>query len=164
MPRIVTHKPLVNFHRGIAVAHKGINGFYRFNWNEINGQFRSGIGTPALLLESHSSELESLTKGKTNFNNRSVSFLLLDFAGKVNDFDGEDDVLDNTENIILDILAYLKKLSEDKDSWLYGLYDPNNVSYEKVGPIFDNMFGWNVIYTLKNHEKMCYDPERWDWA
>jgi len=161
--RQVTHKPIVAFHQEIATAHKEINGFYRFNWNEITGQFRSGIQTPALLLESHSASLNTNSNNTSTFNGRNISFMLLDFTGKADSYTKQEEVLDKLENVALDIGAYLKKLNGDKTSWLYGKFDPNNFSYEKVGPIFDNMYGWNVLYTLKNHEPLCFEPEKWEF-
>jgi len=159
--RAVTHKPIVEFHQGIATAHKEINGFYRFNWNEITGQFRSGIQTPAMLLESHSAALNANSNNTATFNGRNISFLLLDFTGKADSYSKQEEVLDKLENVVLDIAAYLKKLNGDRNSWLFGKFDPNNFSYEKVGPIFDNMYGWNVLYTLKNHEPLCFEPDKW---
>lgn len=161
MERHVTHRKIVGFHKEIYRRHVDINGFYRFNWNEIEGQFRSGIGTPALLLESTSSDFSTTPNKVTTFNNRSISFLILDFAGKTNDFDKQEAVLDATEGIALDIAAYLKTKSETEGEWLYGLYEASSLKIQKVGPIFDNMFGWNVLYTLKNKEPMRLNPEKW---
>lgn len=161
--RTHTHKNIVDFHHEIQIAHKELNGFYRFNWNEIQGQFRKGILTPALLLESHSSGLETNSNNTTTFNGKSISFLLLDFAGKADDYNQQEDVLDKLENVALDIATYLKKLNGDKTSWLFGKFDPSNYRYEKVGPIFDNMYGWNILYTLKNHEPLCFDPDKWEF-
>lgn len=160
----ITHANFVQLHRIIATAHKRINGFYRFNWNEINGKFRAGIGTPALLLESHSNDLSENANRVTTFSNRSISFLLLDFAGKADNYDKQEQVLDATENIALDIVSYLKKQSNDPDFKLfYGMFQADTVKIEKVGPIFDNMYGWNVTYTIKNHENMCFDPDKWEF-
>ena len=161
MPR-KTHNQVVGFHQQIATAHVDINGFYRFNMNEIMGQFRSGINTPALLLESHSSELESQTKMVSNFNSRKISFLLLDFAGKQGDFDKQNQVLDALENIALDIVSYLVTQNKTNGSWLFGMFDINTVQIEKVGPVFDNMYGWNVLYSLKCQEPMIFNPEKWN--
>lgn len=162
MERKVTHKKIVDFHQEIVAKYKGLKGFYRFNWNEIEGQFRSGVQTPALLLESTSSDFTRTENKVGSFNNRRVSFLILDFAGKVNDFDKQEEVLNTNEGIALDIAAYIKTQSDKPNHWLYGLYDVSSLSIEKVGPIFDNMFGWNVLYTLKNKESMMVDPDKWE--
>ena len=160
--REITHKPIVEFHKEIVQKNKVLQGFYRFNWNEINGKFRSGIPTPALLLESHSAALNTNGNNTTTFNGRSISFLLLDFTGKADDYDKQELVLDAMENVAIDICSYLKKLNNDRTSWLFGKFDPNTVSYEKVGPIFDNMYGWQVMYLLKNHEDLTFDPDKWE--
>lgn len=163
MTRTISHQSVVAFHKHIADSYIGINGFYRFNWNEINGNFREGVGMPTLLLESHSSELESISAQKSTFNSRRISFMLLDFAGVQNDFDKQEEVLDNLENIGLDIISYCQMLNKKPDSWLYGKFDVNSVTMEKVGPIFDNMYGWNILYTLKNFECMKFDAQKWNF-
>ncbi|PIF32984.1 hypothetical protein CLU81_3554 [Flavobacterium sp. 9] len=160
--RDITHKPIVEFHKEITISNKVLQGFYRFNWNEINGSFRSGVQTPALLLESHSAALNTNANNTTTFNGRSISFLLLDFTGKADNYDRQEEVLDLLENVAIDICSYLKKLNGDRNSWLFGKFDPNTFNYEKVGPIFDNMYGWNVMYLLKNHEDLTYDPDKWN--
>ena len=161
MGRKVSHKKIVQFHKEIQRRNKALNGFYRFNWVEIEGQFRSGIGTPALLLESHSTDLSSNSNKVTTFNNRRISFLIIDFTGVTDDYEKQEDVLDETEDIALDIVSYLKYESKRADSFLYNLFDVDTVRIEKVGPIFDNMYGWNILYTLKNHEPMCFEREKW---
>jgi len=161
--RTTTHTNIVAFHQAIQEAHKQLLGFYRFNWNEINGQFRSGIQTPALLLESHSAQLNANSNNTTTFNDRNISFLLLDFTGKPENYSKQEEVLDTLENIGLDIATYLKQQNGVRTSFLFGKFDPTTFRMEKVGPIFDNMYGWNILYTLKNHEPLCYEPAKWEW-
>lgn len=156
-----THSKIVAFHEAIATAHNDINGFYRFNWSEISGKFRSGIQTPALLLESHSLGLEENANKTTTFANRAVSFLILDFTGKADNYNRQQEVLDITENIALDIAAYLKLLNKDKTSSFYGMIDLNSIELEPITGIFDNMFGWHFKYTLKHNEPMCFDATKW---
>ena len=163
MTRIATHSKIVEFHKAIATAHKGINDFYRFNIVELQGKLRSGIQTPVLMLESHSLGLRKSPNKVSTFADRNISFLLLEFGGKVDNYDKQEEVLDELENVALDIIAFLEKCRNDKDHWLFGMIDLETVRVEKVGPIMDNMFGWNVIYTLKNHEPMCYDATKWEW-
>lgn len=158
-----THSKIVEFHKNLATAHTGIKGFYRFNMNEIMGSFRAGVQVPALLLESHSSDLESQTNMVSNFNARKINFLLLDFTGKADNFNKQDEVLDKLENIALDIISYLVKQNKNPKHFLFGMFDINTVQIEKVGPLFDNMYGWNVLYTLKDHEPMTYDDTKWDF-
>lgn len=162
MERKIDPDKLLQVHETIVAKHKQINGFYRFNLNEIEGQFRKGIKTPALLLLSHSSALSANSNKTANFNTHNVSLLILDFAGKPNSFDKEDAVLNETYYLALDIISYLKKEHANEDSFLYSLFEIDSVRIEKVGPIFDNMFGWNLLYDLKNKEPFCFEPDKWE--
>lgn len=161
--RTTTHSSIIDFHKKIAIAHKQLNGFYRFNFQEITGSFRAGIQTPALLIESHSIKLDENQNKTTSFADRAISFLILDFTGKADSYDRQNEVLDATEQIALDIVAYFKKLYNERDKLFQNL-DLTSIAIEKVGPIFDNMYGWNVTYTLKNQEPMIYETDKWVWV
>ncbi|WP_417365574.1 hypothetical protein [Flavobacterium beibuense] len=158
--RNVTHKTIMSLHEDIAEQHKDIKGFFRLNWNEILNSMRSGVEAPVLAIESYSSELSG--NKISNFNYRAISFMILDYAGKPDDYALQEEVLDKLEGVGLDISSYLTKLSKDRSHWLYGLYDINSFKMEKVGPVFDNMFGWNILYTIKSHEPMCFDETKWE--
>lgn len=162
MERKIDPAKLLAFHQEIATKHKSINGFYRFNLNEIEGQFRSGIQTPALLMMSQSNVLSSNTNKTVNFNTNSMSILILDFGGVPNDYDKENLVLNDTYYLAMDVVSYLVKQNKNSNSFLHMLFDVDSVRIEKVGPIFDNMFGWNVMYDLKNHEPFCFDEDKWE--
>jgi hypothetical protein len=156
----VAHSKIVKLHKDIADQHVDINGFFRFNVNELLGSLRSGIQTPVLAIEAASSELESPSK-QSVFNSRAVSFIIIDFAGKPDSYDKQDEVLDKLETIVLEIGDYLATKNEDRSHWLYGLFEIDSFRYEKVGPLFDNMYGWNVLYTIKNQTTKKMDPAKW---
>jgi hypothetical protein len=161
MPRIVSHATIVAYHNRIATAHKLINSFYRFNFSEINNAFRSGVVYPALLLESHDSDVRPNQNQTATFNERTISFMLLDHA-PWDDYTMQEEVLDNLENIALDICSLLDRDRKDRTHWLWGKFD-GQLKMEKVGPIFDNLYGWNIVYSIKNQEPMCFAPEKWDF-
>lgn len=161
--RELTHAKIVELHRAIANAHNSINGFYRFNWSEITGELRSGIQTPVLAMESHSLDFSQNSTKSANFGNRRISFLLLDFTGKADNYAKQEEVLENLENIAIDICAYLNQEAKDSNSLLWKKIDVSSIEIEKVGPIFDNMYGWNIKYAIKNHEPLCYEPTKWTW-
>lgn len=162
MERKIDPVKLLAFHQEIVTKHKNINGFYRFNLNEIEGQFRSGIETPALLMMSQSNALSSNTNKVANFNTHNMSILILDFAGAPNDFDKENEVLNETYYLAMDVVSYLVQQNKNPNSFLHMLFDVDTVRIEKVGPIFDNMFGWNLLYDLKNHEPFCFEVDKWN--
>lgn len=161
--RELTHAKLVALHEAIANAHNSINGFYRFNWSEITGELRSGIQAPVLAMESHSGDMFQNSTQSANFANRRISFMLLDFTGKADNYQRQEEVLEALENVVIDIAAYLNKEAKNSNSVLWKKIDVSSIEWEKVGPIFDNMYGWNVKYTIKNHEPLCYEPDKWTW-
>lgn len=156
---LITHQLIVNYFDKIHRLHKGINGFFRANFSEIEGSFRSGIGTPALVLESPDNDIDPNQNQVASFNTRTISFMVLDHATWDN-YDLQEAVLDKTEAVALDIASFINRDRKDVNHWLYGKYD-GVVKMQKVGPIFDSMFGWNVIMFIKNKQPMCFEPEKW---
>lgn len=164
MQSAVSHSVITQLHKNIAAWHKGINGFYRFNFAELAGQLRKGVHLPVLMLESYSSQLSRNSIQTTNWNDRDISFLLLDTTIKADNYDKQEEVLDRLEGVALDIVSLLEKFRKEKGHYLYGLFDTATVKIEKVGPLYDNLYGWNVIYTLKSQEPLCLNAENWDFT
>lgn len=162
--RTINFKNIEDFHKTIANAHVDIKDFYRFNLSELeNGITKTNAQFPMLMFEAPSSELYSETLMVSNFIKRNISFLIVDHAGERDDYDRQSQVLSETEGIALDIVSYLVKCYKTPGHWLAGKFDVNTVRVEKVGPLFDNMYGWNVLYDVTAQEKMCYVPEKWEF-
>lgn len=159
-----THTTITNMHSEIARAHKGLKGFYRFNMSELDNNFRSGVQTPVLLLESYSSYYTRNPNKTANFKNRDISFLLLDFTGSADNYDKQEEVLSALDEIADDICSLLDKYRKDKNHWMYGMFDSATYKVEKVGPLWDNMYGWNVMYSLDNHQPLCFEDSKWDFT
>lgn len=159
----ITHATITQLHKDIAAWHKGINGFYRFDMEELTNQFRGGVDTPVLMLESYSAQLSRNANKTTHWNARDISFLLLDFTGASDDYDKQEEVLSRLEGVALDIISLLEKYRKTPGHWLYGLFDVDSVKLEKFGPWFDNMYGWNILYTLKSNQPLCFEPDKWDF-
>jgi hypothetical protein len=162
--RTITNKTITAFIKSIATAHVDINGFHRFNMQEVNNALSDDIKLPALLLEAPSINLSSETKMVSNFNTRNISMLIMDHVQGTDNFEAEEDVLENCEGIALDINSYLVKCAKDTNHFLFGKFDINTVRIEKAGPIFDNMFGWNILFDIKAHEPMCFVSNKWDFS
>jgi hypothetical protein len=161
--RAITNKTITAFIKSIATAHVDIKDFYRFNIQEVNNALSHSIQLPALLLEAPSINLTSQTKMVSNFNVRNISFLILDYVDGTDNFESEEEVLENCEGLALDAISYLVKCAKDPSHFLFGKFDINTVRIEKVGPVFDNMFGWNVLFDIIAQEPMCYVPEKWNF-
>ena len=100
----------------------------------------------------------------SNFNKRNISFLIIDHAGKADDYAKQSDILTQTEGIALDVISYLVKCAKDPAHWLFGKFDINSCQIQKVGPLFDNYYGWNILYEITAQEKMCFVPEKWNFT
>ena len=158
----ISHTQVTELHRLLAQWHKHINGFYRFDMAELAGELRNGVKTPVLMLESYSSQIKTNPNKTTNFKDRDISFLLLDFAGKADDYDKHDEVLSRMEEIGDDIASMLDRLNKDKSHWLFMLFDAGTFRMEKVGPLMDGMYGWNILYTLSSRNPLCFEPDKWE--
>lgn len=158
--RTVDHNSIIEYFNNLATQHVDVKGFIRFDLDEARSQLRTGIALPALFLESHSSDLESQTSQVTTFNNRTVSFLILDRAGP-RDHDKINDIRTMAEAVILDIISRMKRDNKDRNHWLFQLFDVNSVVIDPGGPIFQDLYGYNVRLTIKNKEPMVYNPLKW---
>lgn len=160
MARLVRHGVIRDYFKQIATEHKLIKGFATFNLNQAREQLRSGLDTPILLLESASSELDG---GKTStFNIRTISFLIMEHVPPLN-FEEEDNIKERSEQYTLDILSRIQRDAQNPAHWLFGLFDKTTVVSDTPPEyLFGDMMGYNTRLELKNHEPLCFEPEKWD--
>lgn len=162
MPRTNSHNRIVNYFKDLATAHLQLDDFYRFNWNEIKSNLRYQGAGYLLLLESHSGDLSKQQGGSTR-NERVISGLVLRH-NTVDDYDGQNETFDTSEQIVLDLVARIKNDSEGlrRDSplaWLKG-FDVGSVRYDSVPePYFQSYYGYNFIIELPNPGEVCYTEE-----
>ena len=80
-----------------------------------------------------------------------------------NNFEREDEIKDESEQISIDIIARMHKDAKDPEHWLYGLFDKNSVSMDTPPEyIFGDMMGYNTLLEIKNHEPLTFEPEKWE--
>ena len=154
----------VEYFRKIATEHKEINDFYMMDINEPLAALRSNIKYPALILTSLSGNFEA-----SNFDNVLDSinggFLIIGHLDRIDDFSGEMQLVSKMKQIGTDIIA--RMLRDYLECELLALkaipgFDVNTMSYEMLGPVFDNDYG--VMYTFKLQD--CLDlefyPSKWE--
>ena len=160
----ISYSDLYNFHQLIANAHVDIRSFYRIDFAELQGALRHQVEqSPVLFMEAPSIMLSSENKGVSTFGNRANSLLILETVREIDNTQEVEDALTKTERIALDICSYLDHKSKDSSHFLFGRFDINNVAIEKVGPLIDNYYGWNILYQIKTFESMKYNPEKWQF-
>jgi len=146
----------VEYFRSIARYHPEIDGFFMMDINEPLDALRSTIRYPALILTSLSGRF--LASNLDNVLDMvSGGFLVIDHLSQVDNFSAETDLLSRTKRIGMEIISrmlndYLK--CEPLAIKAIPGFDINTVSYEMVGPVFDNDFGIIFSFSLQHSISM----------
>ena len=153
----------VEYFRAIAREHKEINDFYMMDINEPLDALRSNIKYPALILTSLSGNFEA-----SNLDNIldliNGGFLIISHLDQIDDFSGEVQIVSKMKQIGTDIIARMlhdhQKCEHLTLKAIPG-FNINSVSYETLGPVFDNDYG--VIYSFKllNNCYLEYNSAKW---
>ena len=154
----------VEYFRKIAAEHKEINDFYMMDINEPLAALRSNIKYPALILTSLSGNFEASNLDNI-LDSINAGFLIVGHLDQVDDFSGEILILSKMKQIGTDIIArmlndYLKcELLTVKAILGFNI---NSVSYEMLGPVFDNDYGMMFSFKLIDNLSLELDPSKWD--
>lgn len=160
--RTTSHNRILEYFKKLADEHTLIEGFYRFNWNEIKSSLRNAPQGFMLLMESHAGDLEK--DGTSTRNRRTISALVLAPAPH-DDYNKQNQIFDTSEQIVLDLVSRINHDSQGLNSqsplkWLRG-FDVSSVRYDvnPGTPLFVNRYGYNFIIELPNPGDICYDAE-----
>ena len=154
----------VEYFRTLSSEHKEINDFYMMDINEPLDALRSSIKYPALILTSLSGNLEAL-----NLDNIldliNGGFLIIGHLNQLDDFSGEMQLVSKMKQIGSDIIArmlhdYLK--CEPLALKAIPGFKINSVSYEMLGPVFDNDFGIMYSFKFRDCLDLEYNPSKWE--
>lgn len=139
----------IEYFRKIATEHKDINGFYMMDINEILDGLRSTVKYPALILENLSGSYMA-----SNLDNPleviNGGFLIIDHLQNPDDFQGEVAIIDRMKQIGHQVIARMlqdKMKCEPLAEKAIPGFDLNTVTFEVVGPVFDDDFG--LLFSLK---------------
>ena len=154
----------VEYFRTLATEHKEINDFYMMDINEPLNALRSNLKYPALILTSLSGNFEA-----SNLDNIldliNGGFLIIGHLAQVDDFSGEMQLVSKMKQIGIDIIA--RMLHDYMKCELLSLkaipgFNINSVSYEMLGPVFDNDYGVMFSFKLQCCLDIEYYPAKWD--
>lgn len=153
----------VAYFRTLASEHKEINDFYMMDINEPLDALRSNIKYPALILTSLSGSFEA-----SNLDNIldliNGGFLIIGHLDQIDDFSGEMQLVSKMKQIGTDIIA--RMLHDHMKCEPLALkaipgFNINSVSYEMLGPVFDNDFG--VMFSFKLQDFFDYEVDFSVW-
>ena len=154
----------VEYFRKIAAEHKEINDFYMMDINEPLAALRSNIKYPALILTSLSGNFEA-----SNLDNIldliNGGFLIIGHLDQIDDFSGEMQLVSKMKQIGTDIIGrmlhdYLK--CEPLALKAIPGFNVNSVSYETLGPVFDNDYGVMYSFKLLDCLDLEFAPSKWE--
>ena len=154
----------VEYFRTLAREHKEINDFYMMDINEPLAALRSNIKYPALILTSLSGNFEA-----SNLDNIldvvNGGFLIIGHLDQIDDFSGEMQLVAWMKQIGTDVIA--RMLNDHMKCEILALkaipgFNINSVSYEMLGPVFDNDYGVMFSFKLLDCLDLEYDSEKWD--
>ena len=154
----------VEYFRTLAREHKEINDYYMMDINEPLDALRSNIKYPALILTSLTGNFEA-----SNLDNIldliNGGFLIIGHLDKIDDFSGEMQLFSKMKQIGTDVIArmlydYLK--CEPFTLKAIPGFSLNSVSYEMLGPVFDNDYGMMFSFKLQDFLSLEYDFSIWE--
>jgi len=154
----------VEYFRTLAREHKEINDFYMMDINEPLDALRSNIKYPALILTSLSGNFEA-----SNLDNIldliNGGFLIIDHLDQIDDFSGEMQLVSKMKQIGTDIIA--RMLHDYLKCELLAMkaipgFNINSVSYDVLGPVFDNDYGVMFSFKLLDGLDFEYDSSLWE--
>ncbi|MDP1620773.1 MAG: hypothetical protein Q8M08_00395 [Bacteroidales bacterium] len=154
----------VEYFRTIAREHKEINDFYLMDINEPLAALRSNIKYPALIMTSLSGNFEASNLDNI-LDSINAGFLIIGHLDQIDDFSGELVLLSKMKQIGTDIIA--RMLNDYLKCELLTVkaipgFNINSVSYEMLGPVFDNDYG--MMYSFKFLDCLDFDFDVSKWV
>jgi len=154
----------IEYFRRIATEHKEINGFYMMDINEPLGALRSTIKYPALILTSLSGSFEASNLDNI-LDSISGGFMILGHLDLVDEFSAEMYLISKMKQIGTDVIA--RMLNDHLKCELRALkaipgFNINSVSYEILGPVFDNDYGIMLTFQIKDDINLELNPVIWE--
>ena len=154
----------VDYFRTLSREHKEIDGFYMMDINEPLAALRSNIKYPALILTSLSGNFEASNLDNI-LDSVNAGFLTIGHLDQIDDFSGEMQLLSKMKQIGRDIIA--RMLEDHLKCELLALkaipgFHINSVSYEMLGPVFDNDFGVMYSFKLLDCVGLEFDSTKWN--
>jgi len=153
----------IEYFRTLSREHVEINDFHMMDINEPLDALRSSIKYPALILTSLSGNFQA-----SNLDNILDSinggFMILGHLDQVDDFSGEMQLVSRMKQIGIDVISRMLhdslKCEPLSEKAIPG-FNINSVSYEMLGPVFDNDYGYLISYKLFTQIELDVDPSRW---
>lgn len=154
----------ISYFENIARRHKSIlhtdsaKHFYRMDIDEVLTGLRTDIRYKVLILENHEGKFTDQLSDNI-YEIQSGAFLVLDNLAKNGDYNAIATIQDACYQIGLDIYSWIKK---DKAARVLPGIDINSFAYQKVGPLFDNAYGYRFTFNISKANGLAFDASKWN--
>ena len=146
----------VGYFRKLASEHTAIKSFVHGASERIISQTRSELSYPCLWLETPSLKIAASDADIQGW--RTSAFVVFTNS-PADDYDEQDALWQQTEQIVLDILARIKRESRS----LQFKIDLNSVQIDPIHTLFvDNDYGWRVEFQTDKSLDFCHNPAVWN--
>lgn len=173
----MTHENYIRYFEELAesnvdLLHNSSNRktFFRANIEEmLEGLSSRRLNFPCMILESFTGRIIS----DANFFDNPVeaitgAFTIL-YKVKQNDYDDENDKLEDARTLGMQVIAKMLNDYKTRQKWEDGVtfkipyFNPSSVSFEKVGPLTDNEFGYRFQFEILDPQyiNLKYDADQW---
>lgn len=130
-----------------------------------NQKGKLDINSPVFILESP--EGKFAWQNDTFMDTKFGAFMILQYA-KPNNPEARRQVLDNTQEIGMKVIArmqyerlILNKGVKDLYPHFILFFNLDDTKYQKVGPVFNDCYGWRFEFDLSEQSKLPFDSDEW---
>jgi len=157
---MINHSYIVSYFKKLATDFIPIKDFFRMDLTEINGAFRSSAEFPCMVLEVIEGDLND-SNIMNSVVSRSWAFTI--YTNPANDdYEEQNEKLNLSEELGLKILARLRHDNILRDHKLYNTFKVEDVTYNKVGPIFsERLYGYRFSGTFTKNNPLKVDVNDW---
>jgi hypothetical protein len=163
MSRILSFQKVDDYLRDLATKHVDIKDYCSTSVEELASKIGSvdGVVSPILVFYDYFCKLEG--NAQRTFNNRSIAFSILYSGVKIDDFVGQREAKEKSEEIGLEVLSRINVQSKMPNiGWIYNNFDKNTANFDEVDlEGQDGFCGMEFHFDLKTLEPLIVNPDKW---
>lgn len=167
---MINFKSYIEYFRGISETHVQLvpdtkKTFLRLNIEEITGSMRTTIDPEkyVMVLESYEHKAKDL-HSDNHLRDYTGAFMILKRVPQLDDFNGQDDVIDACEEIAIEISRrmYADSIDFENPNKFFTNIELNDFTFNKVGPLFNVWFGFRCQFDFTDTYNIEVTTAKWN--
>lgn len=159
----------VNFFKNLSEQHIDVAPtgtkitFFRLNLEEITGSMRTSIDADkyVMVLESYEHSSKDL-HSENHLREYTGAFMIIKRLAKLDDYDTENIIINKCEEIAIEISKRIYADSLDYANRIFTNIELNNFTFQKVGPLYNNWFGFRCQFNFSDTYAIEVDNSKWN--